>query len=733
MKKKISLPFERDILHLIRQNSGLPLHRAELSKALNIHKGNYHAFAESLQSLVRQGLIVPLKGKQFALPKSPAGDQLSGELRTTKSGSGWVIVPGREQDIFISAANLNTAFDRDTVEVKLFAGRKGSRPEGFIQKVLGRFREYLTGTLRITGYYTYVVPDDPKIYRDIIIQKDLTGQAKDGQKVLVHFEEWEKNRHNPEGIITEILGTAGDPGLDVTTIAWSYNISTRFKPEVDEAARSFSTRFSEADLEGRLDLRHETCFTIDPDDAKDFDDAVSLERLANGNWFLGVHIADVSHYVKENSVLDKESFKRGTSVYLVDRVIPMLPEFLSNDLCSLRPEEDRLTFSCRMEIAPASLQVVRYEIRPSIIHSKRRYHYEEVQNILDGGQDDRFASVLKDMHQLSKAFTRQRLEAGGIDFDTPEVRFRLDEQGRPTEVIPKKRLDSHRLIEEFMLLANQTVARHVGQPKDDGKRSAPFIYRIHEKPDVEKTGKFIDLLKALNIPYPQVRKINSRFFQEVLASIKGTKEEIIVEEVALRSMMKAIYSETNVGHFGLGFEYYTHFTSPIRRYPDLIVHRLLRLYAGSGNYSHDSLFSRLQIIARQSSKMERLAVEAERDSIKLKQTEYMEQFVGQEFKGIVSGVTSYGFFVELAETLIEGMVELSSLSDDYYIYDEVSYMLIGRDTGKIIRLGDDVMVRVEQVVAEKRQINFALTELLTDHKPLLNKKPQPRSRSGRRK
>ncbi len=711
MKRKVSPKIQKQILAYLKKTPGVPVSRKIISQALGIRKHDYHLFLNSLIDLSKAGKVTHVKKMHYAYPQK--SKIVQGELRVTRSGFGFVDVPGQDVDIFISQPNLNTAFDRDVVEVQLYAASRGKRQEGFVTRIIKRFRQFIVGTYHKLDYYSYVVPDDPRISRDIIVHEENALQAGNGQKVLVRFDRWERNQHNPEGTIVEILGDADSPGVDIISVAYSYNLPVKFTTEVEKDAQKPPVEIKAEDLDGRLDLRDLVCFTIDPIDAKDFDDAVSLEKLENGNWWLGVHIADVSHYVQEDTIVDNEALKRGTSVYLVDRVIPMLPERLSNVLCSLKPETDRLTFSCFMEMNK-NLEVVNYKIQPSVIHSKRRFNYEEVQQILDGHLQDPLLPVLRDMHTLSKALTKKRFNDGGIDFETPEVRFELDEKGRPKEVIPVKRLDSHRLVEEFMLMANQTVARHIGDISKGRQNSLPFLYRVHEKPNPEKMDKFFELLTALEIHFKPMAQVSSKFFQEILNSIKGKNEETVIEEVALRSMMKAVYSEKNIGHFGLGFKDYTHFTSPIRRYPDLTVHRLLKQYARNKTKVSGNLNNKLRKIAEQSTKMERLAQEAERESIKLKQAEYIARFIGETFTGLVSGVMSFGVFVELHETFIEGIVPIADMPDDFYIHDERTYSMVGRDTDKVIRLGDEVEIRVQSVDLEKKRIEYVMLENISD-------------------
>ncbi|MEJ2055206.1 MAG: VacB/RNase II family 3'-5' exoribonuclease [Calditrichaceae bacterium] len=491
MSKKKSNRLQKEIISFLKQSPGVPVSRKMISQALNIRKSDYHAFNNSLQNLVKEKRITQHKNLQYSLPQKSRS--LQGELRLARSGYGFVDVEGQDVDIFVAQPNLNTAFDRDIVEVQLYAASRGKRLEGFIRKIIKRFRTHIVGTYHKTEFYSFVVPDDPKIYRDIIVKEDKNLNAQDGQKVLVKFEKWDRDQHNPEGAITEILGNPDDPGVDIISVAYSYNLPVSFSKPVEKESLSISGDLSKIDMDGRLDLRDLTCFTIDPVDAKDFDDAVSLEKAESGNWELGVHIADVSYYVDEKSLIEKEAFKRGTSVYLVDRVIPMLPEHLSNELCSLKPGQDRLTFSCMMELDP-NLDVINYRISPSIIHSNRRFTYQQVQDIIDEKQEDDLKNIIQDMYQLSRELIKKRFKSGGIDFETPEVRFNLDEKGRPIEIVPVKRLDSHRLVEEFMLAANQTVAKHIYNISPQKNKLLPFLYRVHEQPNEEKLNKLFEFL-----------------------------------------------------------------------------------------------------------------------------------------------------------------------------------------------------------------------------------------------
>ena len=706
MPPKAQKKVEQEIISALAGDKA-GLSAKDLSTHLRIRKKNYHIFRKALNYLISSHQIVKMKGsKKYRI--GMINRVIQGELRMTRGGFGFVRDVNNDLDIFIGRDHLNTALDRDIVEVKLYAKSRGKNEDGYVTKILERKRKFFVGTFHKTQYYGFVVPDDAKIYRDFFIPKEKQNKAQDGQKVVVLLEKWESDHLNPEGSITEIIGRAGEAGVDVASVAYSFQLAIKFPERLNTEAEKITAKIPENEIANRLDLRDLVCFTIDPEDAKDFDDAVSLERLPDNHLELGVHIADVSFYVPPGSEIDKEAFNRGTSVYLVDRVIPMLPERLSNQLCSLQPQQDRLSLSCIMKL-DANCEVISYRIAPSVINSKTRFAYEDVQEILNGETEHPLGSVLSDMWHLSRRLTKKRLEEGGIDFETPEVTFELDESGFPVAIHRKERLDSHRLIEEFMLLANKIVARHIKKiSKDD--QLLPFVYRIHEKPDPEKMKKFLGLMNALGYKFKPVQKVTAKYFQQIINQIKGTPEEIIIEEVALRSMMKAVYSTENVGHFGLGFADYTHYTSPIRRYPDLVVHRLLKAYANK-NETGSRLYTikDLNKICDQASMMERTALEAERESIRLKRNEYISQHIGEEFAGIISGVTSFGIFVELPDTLVEGLVHIRDL-EGYYIYDEKSYTLMNTDTGRKLRLGDPVRIEVAKVNLEAGKVDFKIVD-----------------------
>jgi ribonuclease R len=707
MKKKISeKDFSEIILDLLHRRRGKSFKSRDISRALKVSKQDYHLFREALRSLVKQRKIVRLRNKRFTLPFSLQKRQ--GTLEITKKGFGFVTDQESGEEIFIPAQYLHTAFDGDQVEVQLFAISRGKSKEGQISTILKRAHKTFVGVYHHSEYYGFVVPDDPKVYRDFYIAPQNTLGATKGQKVVIEFLKWDSASLSPEGRIIEILGFPDEPGVDILSLMKGFELPIKFPPQTLNEAEQLDFQITPQLLAERLDLRDEETFTIDPPDAKDFDDAVSLKNLQNGNYLLSVHIADVSYFVAEGSAIDKEALDRGLSIYLVDRVIPMLPKKLSTNLCSLQPNQPKLTISCIMEINKKG-ERIDYRITPSIILSKRRFTYEEAQSVIeDPDSSDPFAKILREMRNLSQLFRKNRLNQGSIDFETPEVRFLLNESGKPTEIIPVKRLESHQLIEEFMLMANKTIAEHI-QIISNKKSKLPFLYRIHEKPDNEKVTNFGKFLEALGFRVKIPQNISPKSFQELMNKVLGTKDDVLIKEVALRTMMKANYSNINKGHFGLAFLHYTHFTSPIRRYPDLTVHRLLSEYRKPiSNKRAKTLEKHLKKIGEICSERERLALEAERESIKIKQIEWIADYVGETFNGLISGVTSNGLFVEIIPYLIEGFVRIANMEDDYYIYDEKTYSLIGREFGKIFRLGNEVKIAVQKVNLEINQVDFAL-------------------------
>ena len=698
--------YKSDILNFFLRKSDKGFSQKEVSQILKVNKTNYHNFHEAFEEMRKDHELIRISGKKFKL--AGPGQEITGKLMLTRRGFGFVEIEESSEEIFIPTSHINNAFDGDLVKVKVFPTSRGKSKEGQILSIEERARTNFVGVYHKSAHYGFVVADSQKVAKDFYIGSKNCLDAKDGQKVVVEFLSWEKNSLNPEGKIIEILGFPDEPGVDVVSVVKGFNLPLEFPPKVEEEARKIKLELTPEIMQDRMDLRDELIFTIDPIDAKDFDDAISLKKLDNGNLELGVHIADVSTFVQEGSALDKEALNRGTSIYLVDRVVPMLPEELSTDICSLQPNQPRLTFSCIMEVN-SDCKVVDYTIQPSVIESKRRFNYQEVQQIIDDeNSSDELAAHLREVRDFGMKLRDARTRKGSIDFETPEVRFVLNEKGKPVEIVPIVRLQSHMLIEEFMLLANQTVSEHIKFLQEKGK-IRPFVYRVHERPDVEKIEKFTNFLKALghNVAIP--KNVTPKKFQEILESVLGSKDDILIKEVALRTMMKAVYSPKNIGHFGLAFEDYTHFTSPIRRYPDLIVHRLLKLYTGSvGKEKIGVLKESLKSICQRCSERERVALEAERESIKLKQVEWIAEHVDSEFSGIISGVTARGLFVEITPTLIEGFVNLEDIYDDYYIFNEKTYSIHGKESGKQYRLGDEVKIKVHRVDLETRLIDFLL-------------------------
>jgi ribonuclease R len=677
-------------------------------------------FKEALRSLQDDKKILRTRGKKYGHLHET--QLLTGSLEITSRGFGIVTSEESGEEFFIPQEALGDAAHGDIVEVSLLPQstrqrERGARREAEIVRVIKRGIQTVIGTMERAQKQFFVMPHDRRMVHEILIAKDNLHGAKEGDKVFVKITSWGKNPRNVEGEVEEVLGRAGDLSVEIRSIAREYHLTMEFPPEVLKEANTCSSLIPQDEIRRRHDLRRLLCVTIDPDDAKDFDDAVSLELLPDDHIRLGVHIADVSHFVTRGSELDKEALKRGTSVYFPNGVIPMLPEKLSNGLCSLRPDEDRLAFTVFMKLSPRG-SVKEYEIVESVICSKQRFSYERVQEIINRIErkqtllpnDAPFAEVIGRMHRLSAALTKKRMKEGSIDFDSAEAKFEFDEHGKPIKIIKKERLESHRLVEEFMLLANRVVARHIGSVKKE-EQAKPFLYRVHDSPDPERIGELAAFVEKFGFSLNTDSGVTSKSLQQLLDQVKGTEVENVINEVALRSMAKAVYSDRNIGHYGLGFDYYAHFTSPIRRYPDLVVHRMLKLYAaGISPQERNVIRQRLPYIAKQSSVMERAAMEAERAAVKVMQVEYMKRHVGDEFHAVISGVTNFGIFVELTDSLVQGLLHVRDLGDDYYVYDEKHYSLKGRRTGKQYRLGDPIDVKVIRVNPEERQIDFTLVE-----------------------
>lgn len=703
---------ESKILEIIQHDPYQTYKPKQLAKMLKISSQRYPDFKKKLKELVADEKIFKYKRGRVGAGRKVT--EVVGKLHVKTQGYGFLITDNQEHDIFISESNMGTALHGDTVRVQLFARLEGKSQEGEIVAIIKRARKNIVGTFQQGKYWSTVVPDNLKIQRDFYIAPEHTMNAKHGQKVVINLVEWEDEHLNPIGKVIEILGAPDKPGVDIISVARSFDLAAQFSKKALAEAEVISDDLSPSEISRRLDWRDELTFTIDPIDSKDFDDAVSLKILDNGNYLLGVHIADVSHYIQHDSQLDKESRDRGTSVYLVDRVIPMLPERISNQVCCLKPDEDKLAFSVLIELTP-SAESVSYEIHESIIHSYRRFTYEEVQEIIDGKtKDKKFAETIMRMQTLSRKLIQKRESRGSLDFASQEVRFKLDEDCKPVSIEKLVQLDSHCLIEEFMVLANSLVAKHVAQIlKEHLGDTLPFPYRIHEKPSLEKLKDFTKFTQALGLEFNPHKRITPMLFQNLQRSIRGSEVQALVEEVMIRTMMKARYSTRNEGHFGLALKHYCHFTSPIRRYPDLMAHRLLKQFL---QQPQKALIKKRELdrICEHATEQEIKALEAERASVKVKQLEFMQDKIGETFHGIISGVTSFGIFVEIIDYLIEGMVHITTLRDDYYIYEETKYRLVGQYHGQVYQLGDPVVVMMVLVNLDERIIDFELIESLRD-------------------
>ena len=635
---------------------------------------------------------------------SPKG-YITGVVTVMSNGQGIINTDDVPETVVVTQRNLNRALNGDTVKAYLYARRKSDVFEGEVVEVVKRSQTTFVGTIEISGSYAFLVPDGKNMPFDIFIPPNNLNRAKHGQKALVRIEEWPKRSKNPVGVVIEVLGYAGENDVEMHAILAEFGLPARFPENVEAFAEQMIPEIPQKEIAKRKDFRNIFTLTIDPEDAKDFDDAISLKKLENGLWEVGVHIADVSYYVDLNSVIDKEAYERATSVYLVDRVVPMLPEKLSNNLCSLRPHEDKLCFSAVFEMDENA--VIKKEwFGRTVINSNRRYTYDEAQQIIETGKGD-FADEVLELDRLAKKLRHERFKKGSIGFDKVEIKFRLDEKGKPISVYYKESKDSNKLIEEFMLLANRKVAEYVGNKKA-GITAPTFVYRIHDKPDPDKLRSFADFIKTFGykINMGSSRSISSSM-NKLMEDISDKQEKNLIESLAIRSMAKAEYSTNNIGHYGLGFSYYSHFTSPIRRYPDLMVHRLLDHYLNKGKSVNAVEYEEK---CKHSSQRENLAAEAERASTKYKQVEYMSDKIGEEFEGVISGITEWGIYVEIVENKCEGMISLRELTDDFYIFDEKNYRIYGRHSKRQFRLGDKLKIKVWKINLQKRYLDFKLAD-----------------------
>ena len=703
------MSIRESIIELMELKEYKPMLKEELAIKFEIPKGDMKEFYKILESLEREGILIRNNKDKYGLIKSDY--LIVGTLQGNEKGFGFVIPKDKtKEDIFIPAENINSAMNGDTVVANLLKRQEsGRRQEGEIVRILERANTTIIGTFEDNGNFGFLIPDDHKLAYDIFIPKSQINGAKDRQKVVVEVTRWPESRRNPEGKVIEIIGYLTEKGTDILSIVKQFKLPTEFPPKVQQFAESVPLFLIDKDIEGRTDLRDLKTFTIDGADAKDFDDAVSIEISPNGNYKLGVHIADVGHYVRYNAPIDREAYLRGNSVYLLDRVIPMLPHELSNGICSLNPNQDRLTLSVFMEIDKKG-NVVDHKILEAVINSKKRCVYDDVSDYLENDDEkakeklNLILTELKQMEELMYILNEKRERRGSIDFDFPETYIELDENGNPIDVGKAERRIANRLIEEFMLVCNETIAEEFHWAE------IPFLYRIHEEPNPEKMAEFAKFIH--NFGYSlKGQEIHPKELQLLTREIKGKKEEIVISTLLLRSMKKAIYSSESEGHFGLAAKFYCHFTSPIRRYPDLVIHRIIKDYLkGKLNYDRQNQLEKtLPEIAEHTSMTERRAEEAEREVEDLKKAQYMAERIGEEFDGLVSSVTNFGLFVQLDNT-IEGLVHFNNMEDDFYRFDEENYYIIGERTNRIYRLGDQVRIEVIGADVGKRNIDFRLID-----------------------
>ena len=694
------------ILNLFREfpNNKFSLKQLASASGGASKEGRRETF-EILGQLFDEGVVEECSREKYRLTRQHL-PHYEGVADMTTSGAIFVRVEGLEEDIFVNQRNTANALDGDRVEVAVIHRGRDGRMEGEVTRILSRNRKPYVGIAEVGAHQIFVRADSRRMPMDIYLSKRNYPDVRDGEKVVVRIVDWQPGSKSPVGELVERLGLAGNNDTEMHAILAEYELPYRFEPEVEEAAAAIDARITAGEIASRRDFRDTTTFTVDPADAKDFDDALSVRKVRDGVWEVGVHIADVTHYVRPHSIIDDEAVERGTSVYLVDRTVPMLPERLSNELCSLRPNETSLCFSAVFTLNE-QLEILDEWFGRTVIHSDRRFTYAEAQEVIETGKGD-FAEEILTLNRLAQELRRQRFRNGAISFDREEVKFRLDENGKPLGVYFKEQKESNQMIEEFMLLANRRVAEFCSHRRNEKGRAVPrtMVYRVHDAPSEEKLDRFRQFILRFGHVFKATKgRAVAREMNKLFAQIKGSTEENAVSTMAVRSMAKAYYSTDNIGHYGLAFPCYTHFTSPIRRYPDMMVHRLLAHYLAGGK-SVDK--AEIDTLCEHASDREIVAAEAERASIKYKMVEFMKEHIGEEFEGHISGLTEWGVYVELDETHIEGMSFLRDVEGDYYTFDETAYEIVGRSTGRRLTLGDAVRIRVKRADLQKRQLDFEL-------------------------